>query len=321
MLDLILGLGLLAALIGGYRRGFVRSATEMAGFVLAVLVGYRSGPAAGVVIESWSGADPVAAQVIGSVIVFAIILAGATLIARRLVWVPPPLRPLDRIAGAIVSGVWFAVLAILVLIIAGAFPILPGRFEGLLSESRAARIVLSEEAGVTPAVSRLLGDRVLESLVNINDLLGRSQVVIEADDYVELPAAGSRELVSRPDSARELFDKVNRARIEEGVETVAWSAALADVAGGHGLEMYEQGYFSHRSPIAGSLGDRLEMAGIPFRAAGENLALSPTVSSVHEGLLSSEAHRATMLDPRFTRVGVSALEGPLGLMVVQVFTG
>jgi len=261
------------------------------------------------------------AQAIGSVIVFAIILAGATLIARRLVWVPAPLRSLDRIAGAMVSGVWFAVLAILMLIIAGAFPILPGRFDGLLSESRAARIVLSEEAGVTPAVSRLLGDRVLESLVNINDLLGRSQVVIEADDYVELPAAGSRELVRRPDSAGELFDKINLARIEEGVGTVAWSEPLADVAGRHGWEMYEQGYFSHRSPVAGSVDNRLDMAGIPFRAAGENLALSPTVSSVHEGLLSSESHRATMLDPRFTRVGVSALEGPLGLMVVQVFTG
>lgn len=321
MLDLILGLGLLAALIGGYRRGLLRSVTEMAGFVVAVLVGYRSGPAAGVVIESWSGANPVAAQVIGSVVVFAIILAGATLIARKLVWVPAPLRPLDRIGGAMVSGAWFVVLAILVVIIAGAFPVLPGRFEGLLSGSRAAQVVLSEGNGVTPAVSRLLGDRVLESLVNINNLVGRSQVVIEADDHVELPAAASQELVHRPDSAQELFAKINLARIEEGVETVAWSAALAELAGGHGWEMYEQGYFSHRSPTTGSVDDRLDVAGIPFRAAGENLALSPTVSSVHEGLLFSEAHRATMLDPRFTRVGVSALEGPLGLMVVQVFTG
>ena len=174
---------------------------------------------------------------------------------------------------------------------------------------------------VTPVVSRLLGDRTLESLVNINRLVGRSQVVIEGDHSVELPVADSRELVERPDSARELFAKINLARIEQGVGTVAWSEALADVAGGHGREMYEQGYFSHNSPAAGSLDDRLDASGIPVRAAGENLALSPTVSSVHEGLLSSESHRATMLDPRFTRVGVAALEGPLGLMVVQVFTG
>ena len=321
MLDLILGLGLLAALIRGYRRGFLRGIIELAGFVLAVLVGYRSGPAAGVVIESWSGADPLTARVIASLAVFVAVLAGARLVARRLVWVPAPLRPLDKMAGAAVSGAWFVVLAILLLIVAGAVPTLPGRFEELLSGSRTARIVMSEGTAVTPAVSRLLGDRVLESLVNINRLVGRSQVVIEGDASVDLPGAGARELVERPDSARELFLKINQARIEDGVGTVAWSAALADVAGGHGREMYEQGYFSHLSPVGGHLDDRLDASGIPFRAAGENLALSPTVSSVHQGLLSSESHRATMLDPRFTRVGVSALEGPLGLMVVQVFTG
>ena len=321
MLDLILGLGLVVALIRGYRRGFLRGMAELAGFVVAVLVGYRTGPAAGAVIESWSGADPLAARVIASVAVFAVILAGALLVARRLVWVPAPLRPLDRMAGAVVSGAWFMVLTILLLILAGALPTLPGRAEGLLSESRVARIVTSEGTAVTPAVSRLLGDRVIESMVNINRLVGRSQVVIEGDDSVDIPVAGSPELVDLPDSARELFAKINLARIEEGVGTVAWSAALAEVAGGHGREMYEQGYFSHLSPSAGSLSDRLDTSGIPFRAAGENLALSPTVSSVHEGLLSSESHRATMLDHRFTRVGVAALEGPLGLMVVQVFTG
>ena len=294
---------------------------ELAGFLVAVLVGYRAGPAAGVVLESWSGADPLAARVIGSIVVFVLILAGASLVARRLVWVPGPLRPLDRTAGAVVSGAWFAVLAILLLILAGAVPAVGGRIEGLLSGSRAAAIVMSEETPLTPAVSRLLGDRVIESLVNINRLVGRSQVVIEGDASVDLPVAGSSELAVRPGAARELFVRINLARIEADVGTVAWSEALAEVADRHGREMYEQGYFSHLSPVAGSLDDRLDVSGIPFRAAGENLALSPTVSSVHEGLLSSDSHRATMLDPRFTRVGVSALEGPLGLMVVQVFTG
>lgn len=321
MLDLVLGLGLVAALIRGYRRGFLRGMFELAGFVVAVLVGYRAGPAAGVVVESWTGAGPLAARVIGSIAVFVLILTVTSLVARRLVWVPGPLRPFDRTAGAVVSGAWFAVLAILLLVLAGAVPALPARVEGLLSGSRAAAIVMSEETALTPAVSRLLGDRMLESLVNINRLVGRSQVVIEGDTSVDLPVTGSSELVARPDAARELFAEINLARIEGDVGTVAWSAALAGVADRHGREMYEQGYFSHLSPLAGSLDDRLDASGIPFRAAGENLALSPTVSSVHEGLLSSDSHRATMLDHRFTRVGVSAFEGPLGLMVVQVFTG
>ena len=69
------------------------------------------------------------------------------------------------------------------------------------------------------------------------------------------------------------------------------------------------------------MADRLAAQGIPFRIAGENLALNPTVDGVHGGLAASPSHRATMLETRFTRVGISVHDGPLGLMVVQVFTG
>ena len=289
--------------------------------VAAIFLGYRSGPAGAVIVGSWTGAGPLMARVIASIVVLLVILVGGTLVARRLVVALGPLRTLDRIAGSLLSGAWFVVLAVLLLLLAGATPNLPARVEGLVSGSRAAGVVMSEGTAVTPAVSRLLGDRMIESFVNINRLVGRGQVVIAGEDRVDIPLVTSRELADRPDSARELFEKLNLARIEEGVAAVAWSAALADVAGGHGREMYEDGYFSHLSPINGSVDGRLEAEGIPFRLVGENLALSPTVAGVHEGLLASPSHRATMLDPRFTRVGVSALEGPLGLMVVQVFSG
>ena len=69
------------------------------------------------------------------------------------------------------------------------------------------------------------------------------------------------------------------------------------------------------------MGDRLAAQDIPFLIAGENLALNPTVDGVHDGLALSPGHSAAMLEPRFTRVGISAHDGPLGLMVAQVFTG
>ena len=145
-------------------------------------------------------------------------------------------------------------------------------------------------------------------------------VVIEGDERVEImPAGGPVE--DRPDLATELLDRLNLLRIEEGEEPLAWSAALAEIAAGHGVEMYEEGYFSHVSPDTGSVDDRLDAQGIPFRVAGENLALNPTVDGVHGGLAASPSHRATMLEARFTRVGISVHDGPLGLMVVQVFTG
>ena len=321
MLDLLLGVGLLVALFRGYRTGLLRGALGLVVMVVAILVGYRAGPAGAAFVGSWTGTDPLAARIIGSVVVFLAVLAGGTLAARRSVAILGPLRPVDRIAGAVLSGAWFVVVAVLLLLLAGATPNLPARLRALVSDSHAAGAVLSQGNAVTPVVSRVLGDRLLESFVNINRLAGRGQVVIEGEERVAIPLETSWELADGPEQARVLFENLNLARIEEGVAAVAWSAALAEVAGGHGREMYEDGYFSHVSPVTGTVDERLEARGIPFRVVGENLALSPTVATVHEGLLASSAHRATMLDPRFTRVGVSALEGPLGLMVVQVFSG
>jgi uncharacterized protein YkwD len=102
---------------------------------------------------------------------------------------------------------------------------------------------------------------------------------------------------------------------------LAWSPALSEVATGHAREMYLEGYFSHRSPATGTVGDRLDAVGITYSLAGENLALAATATQVHDGLMGSPGHRENILRPEFRRVGVAAVSGPLGLMVVQVFTG
>ena len=321
MLDLLLGLALLGALLSGYRRGFIRSAVRLAVLVAALWTGYRVGPAGAGLAESWTGTDPLASRWISSAAIFLVILAAGNLAARRLADLLGSLHPVDRIAGGLLSGAGFAAVAALLLLLAAAVPSPPPWMEGYLAESRAARLVEEQAAAAAPALSRMLGDRLLESYVNITRYIGEAQAVVEGEDRVDFPAADTASLTDRPAAAAELFDLLNMTRIEDGAGAVAWSEALAKVAGRHGREMYEEGFFSHASPATGMVGARLQAEGIPFRAAGENLALSPTVDTAHEGLLASPSHRAAMLDPIFTRVGISAIEGPMGLMVVQVFTG
>ena len=321
MLDLLLGLALLGALLAGYRRGFIRSAARLAVLAAALWVGYRAGPAGAGLAGSWTGADPLASRWLSSAAIFLAVLAAGSLAARRLPDLLGPFRPIDRIAGALLSGAGFAAGAALLLLLASAVPSQPPWMANSLAESRAARLVKARAAGAAPAVSRILGDRLLESYVNLVRHIGDSQVVVKGGDRVAIPAAEAEALADRPAAAAELFHLLNMARIEKGTGAAAWSEALAEVAGRHGQEMYEEGYFSHASPAGETVEERLKTEGIPFRAAGENLALSPTVSTVHEGLLASPEHRAAMLNPVFTRVGVSAIEGPMGLMVVQVFTG
>ncbi len=84
--------------------------------------------------------------------------------------------------------------------------------------------------------------------------------------------------------------------------------------------MFRNGYFSHDSPTTGSPFDRINAAGISYVVAGENLALAPTLSVAHEGLMDSPGHRANILEPSFGRAGIGAIRSPgRGTMYTQLF--
>jgi uncharacterized protein YkwD len=118
-----------------------------------------------------------------------------------------------------------------------------------------------------------------------------------------------------------VYQRLNRARVDEGLDPLAWSDALAEVAEGHAYDMYLNGFFSHTSPTTGSLVDRLRAAGLTYRVAGENLALAATPEEVHDGLMDSPGHRANIVGDGYRRVGIAVVSGRLGLMTVQVFMG
>ncbi|GIU92068.1 MAG: hypothetical protein KatS3mg011_0974 [Acidimicrobiia bacterium] len=145
--------------------------------------------------------------------------------------------------------------------------------------------------------------------------------MLDPDGRLEFPPADPEELEDRPDEAQEVFDLLNRARITAGLAPLAWSEPLARVAGQHAWEMYVDGYMSHVSPKTGTVADRVESAGLRFVVVGENLALAVDPQAVNRGLMSSPGHRANILHDGFDRVGVAAVRGPMGLMVVQVFGG
>lgn len=320
IVDLALaGLGVLA-LYRGYRRGFVRGAAVLAAAVVGVYLAFRLSGAGGELVRSWTNISPLAARAAAATVLFTAALAAGAVLSAWLVKFLGPLRLLDRIAGMAVALALFLVMSVLFLLSATALSVNP-TLDRWLADSTAARLVTDQGARVKAWVSDLAGDRVLESLVNLRRLLGAESVVLEGSAVREIPQATGDDIAADPEAARELFDLANLSRVEEGVRTLSWSPALAEVASAHGREMYEEGYFSHASPQTGSVADRVAGAGIPFGVVGENLALAPTPAVVHQGLLESPSHRETMLDPRLVRVGIAVWEGPLGLMTVQVFTG
>jgi uncharacterized protein YkwD len=124
----------------------------------------------------------------------------------------------------------------------------------------------------------------------------------------------------RPDLESRMLDMVNAERRAAGLKPVKADPELTQVARAHSRDMFARGYFSHVSPDGHDLGDRMQRAKVGYLAAGENLALAPTLFSAHGGLMHSPGHRANILRPQFGRLGVGILDGGTrGLMVTQAF--
>jgi len=131
------------------------------------------------------------------------------------------------------------------------------------------------------------------------------------------------EIKLTPDSIseREMFDLVDKERKANGLKELAWSDALRDVGRKHCLDMFERNYFSHYTPEGKSPFDRMDEAGIKYKAAGENLAYAPSVQVAHQGLMDSPGHRANILRPEFGHLGVGVIDGGInGKMFCQEFT-
>jgi uncharacterized membrane protein required for colicin V production len=322
IIDVALVLVVALLLLRGWYRGFVREAMDLAGLLLGIVAAFRLGPAVGSVLESMAGISNGAARLIGGIAVLVVVGIGAALLTRlierhaRL----PGLNLINRVGGAGLAMAWGVFLATLMLSLAVIAPMPPAVADQL--GSSAVTRTLTDPDGVPQDVfGGLAGDRIVEALLNLRHVLGTRKVVIEGDEVITFPGIPGDDLEADAGAAREVFDLLNRARVDAGADPVAWSPALAQVAAGHAAEMYLDGYFSHVSPDTGSVADRLDAAGITYLVAGENLALAATPEEVHTGLMDSPGHRRNILHEDFGRAGVAVVSGPLGLMAVQVFTG
>lgn len=321
-LDLIILLCLALLGLRGWFRGFVREAMDLVGLVVGILLAFRFGPSVGRVIEAMAGLSPDAGRLAGGIVVFVLVGVGTAVVTRiveRKVALPG-LNLMNKVGGAGLGLAWGVFLATLLLTLGVILPMPPSVAETL--DGSAVSRALTDPDGVAQETFRgLAGDRVVEALVNLRDVFGERRVVIEGDERIELPPADADDLEPAAGAAVEVFELLNRARVDAGLDPLAWSAALADVGAAHAEEMYRAGFFSHLSPVTGTVGDRLAAAGIAFSTAGENLALAASPGEVHGGLMESPGHRANILSDSYRRVGIGVVRGPLGLMTVQVFTG
>jgi uncharacterized protein YkwD len=116
-----------------------------------------------------------------------------------------------------------------------------------------------------------------------------------------------------------LLNLVNQERLKQGLEPLALHPELVELARRKSTDMVQNNYFAHTSPTLGSFAQMIYNAGIPFRSAGENLAMARNAQYAFYLLLGSPAHKANMLNPNFTHIGIGVVPNNYGVVVTQLF--
>lgn len=119
---------------------------------------------------------------------------------------------------------------------------------------------------------------------------------------------------------RQVVILVNQVRKQNGLNELTLNEELSNVARIKAKDMAENNYFSHTSPTYGSPFDMIKQFGIGYRTAGENIAMGQTTAQkVFDGWMNSEGHRANILNPSFTQIGVGYTSN--GNYWAQMFIG
>lgn len=299
----------------GWREGFIRVALDVVGLALIFWAGWRFYQPAAEWLSAYLTVPPAYGTALG------FLLAGV--VAASLFWIVTGLalghvaaathhHPLNRLLGLLpgfVGGVLVAALLVTFL------SLLPGsgHLAAAVSESSTGARLTGWTTQVARALQPIFGDAIAETL----DFL---TVRPDSDAFLRLPYQVARPTAA-PSLEAEMLRLVNQERAAAGLAPLVMDERLRQVARAHSTDMFQRGYFSHYTPERDSPFDRLQAADISYLAAGENLALAPSVEAAHRGLMNSPGHRANILSPSFRRIGIGALDGGLrGVMFSQEFT-
>lgn len=116
---------------------------------------------------------------------------------------------------------------------------------------------------------------------------------------------------------------INGARGGDGLRQLWFDPVLSEVAREHSRRMRDEGFVSHFDSGGGAVDGRLRAYGVHFTMAGENIATlgdtSDPAGDAHRGFMGSAPHRANILEPAYTSVGVGVATNGDRYWVTQIF--
>ena len=120
--------------------------------------------------------------------------------------------------------------------------------------------------------------------------------------------------------ARQPRSRRGRARRRD-----AGTRASPTIARAHSRDMAEHDFVGHVSPRTGTALDRVHKGGLAPELVLENVGRAYSAQEVESGFMASPGHRANVVEPRATRLGVGVVlgapvTGTIPLYVTQILT-
>ncbi len=118
-------------------------------------------------------------------------------------------------------------------------------------------------------------------------------------DNASMANAGSQSFVN------EVLRLTNQFRAQNRLAPLRANPKLAQAAQAHSGSMAIDDFFSHTGADGSNLGDRAKRAGYEAQRLGENIAAGQrSPESVVNGWINSPGHRANLLNPNYTELGI-----------------
>ena len=312
-LDLVIVLIILWPVYLGVRRGFLAGILELAGIVVSVAVPFFLYVPGGKLLHKL-GVAQIYSGALAFLIIWFVTLNIYYFVARQLYRRVPRGIRISRInmaLGALPGLARGLIVAALLLAVAVSLPN-PLVTSRTVEGSVFAPPLIDATTGVASSAADIFGEAVRAALGFIT-VEPKSGERIALPYHVQNPTVDSR-------AEQEMLKLVNQERVSRGLKPLVMSERLRRVARLHSIDMFQRGYFAHDTPGGRTPFQRMRRGEVRFYAAGENLALAPTVRIAHSGLMKSPGHRANILNPAFRRVGIGAVRGGLhGIMFTQDF--
>ena len=118
---------------------------------------------------------------------------------------------------------------------------------------------------------------------------------------------------TQPISASNILADTNARRTQNNLKPLALDSRLSKAAFLKAQDMFKQQYWAHTSPSGTTPWHWFGVVGYDYDYAGENLARNfSSASAVMAAWMASPEHKANILNPQYTQLGLAVVDGTYG---------